>query len=91
VKQLFAVIRSRGPAWQWSRPLEGQEEWAEHASFMDALHAEGFVVLAGPLEDTGDALIIVRASTAGEIADRLVADPWTASGLLRTIRITPWN
>jgi len=39
--QLFAVIRTRGPAWQGSRPLEGQPDWAGHASFMNALAKEG--------------------------------------------------
>jgi hypothetical protein len=49
VRQLFAVIRTRGLAWQVSCPLEGQADWAAHASFMNALANEGFVVLGGPL------------------------------------------
>jgi hypothetical protein len=47
MQQLFVVIRSRGPAWQDSRPLEGQADWGPHASFMDSLAAEGVVVLGG--------------------------------------------
>jgi len=47
--QLFAVIRTRGPAWQESRPLEGQADWSGHASFMNSLAKEGFVILGGPL------------------------------------------
>jgi len=39
------------------------------------LEAEGFVVLGGPLEGTSDFLLIFRARTAGEILDRLSADP----------------
>ena len=91
MKQLFAVIRSRGPAWQASRPLEDQEAWDAHASFMNALQKEGFVVLGGPLEGTCDVLLIVRAKTADEIADRLSADPWAGRDLLRVSRVTPWN
>ena len=48
--RLFAVTLSHGPRWETSQPLEGQKGWVEHASFMDALVAEGFVVLGGPLE-----------------------------------------
>jgi hypothetical protein len=69
--QLFAVIRSRGPAWNASRPLEGQKDWESHASFMNALQNEGCVVLGGPLEGTSDVLIIVRADTPEEVGSRL--------------------
>lgn len=76
MKQLFAVIRSRGAAWRASRSKEGQEDWEAHASFMNALEKEGFVVLGGPLEGTPDVLLVVRARTPDEVVDRLSADPW---------------
>jgi uncharacterized protein YciI len=90
-KRLFAVLRSRGPGWDDSRPLESQADWAAHAAFMDALFEEGFAALAGPLEGTRDALLILRASSAAEITDRLAADPWTGSGLLITRQISLWQ
>ncbi len=89
--QLFAVIRSRGSAWDSSQSLESQADWEPHAAFMDALYADGFVLLAGPLEGTTDVLLIVRANTSEEIAERLQADPWTANGLLRLARIASWT
>lgn len=88
---LFAVIRTRGGGWQPSTPLEQQCDWEAHASFMNGLHAEGFVLLGGPLEDTPDVLLIVRASTAGEINQRLAADPWSGIDLLRISRVMPWT
>jgi hypothetical protein len=42
MKRLFAVTRSRGPGWDNSRPMEGQEDWHSHAAFMNALQTEGF-------------------------------------------------
>ena len=89
--QLFAVMRSRGPAWQDSRPLESQANWTGHAAFMNALARDGFVVLGGPLDGTSDVLLIIRASTPDEIRARLDADPWTSNDLLRITRITPWT
>src|SRR5205814_9333815 len=74
MRQLFAVIRTRGPAWQHGRPLEQQEKWTEHAAFMDALVDDGFVLLGGPLEGTSDVLLIIRAESPGEIENRLAAD-----------------
>lgn len=88
---LFAVIRTRGAAWQASLPLEGQADWDVHAAFMTALEGEGFVVLGGPLEGTPDVLLIVRATTSDEIVDRLQDDPWTNRDLLRLSRISPWT
>jgi hypothetical protein len=91
MQRVFAVLRSRGPAWDDSRPLEGQADWAAHAAFMDALFDEGFAALVGPLEGTRDALLIVRASTPSEIVERLADDPWTANGLLVTTQVSPWQ
>jgi uncharacterized glyoxalase superfamily protein PhnB/uncharacterized protein YciI len=89
--QLFAVIRTRGPRWQPSRPMESQAEWSAHAAFMDALAEEGVVILGGPLEATPDALVVVRADSAAEVRSRLSADPWTAMDLLRDTLVAPWT
>jgi uncharacterized protein YciI len=91
VKPLFAVIRARGPAWNHSRPLEGQPEWPAHATFMNGLKADGFVVLGGPLEGTSEVLLIVRAENEAEVRSRLAADPWSANDLLRVARTAPWT
>jgi hypothetical protein len=74
MSRLFAVTRSRGTAWNDSLSLEQQADWSGHADFMNALHAEGFVLLGGPLEGTSDVLLIIRADDANEIHARLSAD-----------------
>ena len=91
MEHAFVVLRSRGPAWDESKPLEAQSEWAAHAAFMDALFEEGFVALVGPLEGTRDALLVLRASSASDVVERLASDPWTTSGLLVTTQISPWQ
>jgi hypothetical protein len=91
MRQLFVVIRTRGPAWQESRSLEDQADWAPHASFMNSLAKDGFVILGGPLEGTSDVLLVVRASTPAEVRSRLAEDPWAGNDLLRIIRVTPWT
>jgi hypothetical protein len=88
---LFAVIRTHGAAWHPGEPLETQQDWAAHASFMDHLEREGFVVLAGPLEGDSDALLVVRADGPEEVVKRLDDDPWTTLDLLRTIRVARWT
>src|SRR5262245_2321269 len=91
MERIFAVLRVRGPAWDDSKSLKGQADWAAHAAFMDALFDQRFAALVGPLEGTRDALLIVRASSADEIVERLALDPWTTSGLLITRQISPWQ
>jgi hypothetical protein len=89
--RVFAVLRSRGPAFDDARPLEEQALWAEHAAFMDALFEDRFAALVGPLEGTRDALLILRATSASEVVGRLALDPWTSSGHLFTKQISPWQ
>ncbi|MGA2590964.1 MAG: YciI family protein [Bryobacteraceae bacterium] len=89
--KLFVVIRACGGAWQPALPLEGQQDWNSHASFMNALEKDGFVILGGPLDGTTEVLLVVRASSPDEIGARLQDDPWTSLDLLRICRITPWT
>jgi uncharacterized protein YciI len=89
--RLYAVIRSRGGAWKPDVPGEQQYDWAGHLAYIEKLHAEGFVVLAGSLDGTPDALVIVRAADEREIKSKLEWDSWTANDLLRTTRVVPWT
>lgn len=86
--KLFAVFRTRGPAWREGEPLERRAEWGAHAKFMNALAQDGFVVLGGPLDEV---LLIVRAESPEAIRARLAADPWSASDPLRIARLVPWT
>ena len=52
--RIFAVINSRGPKWDDAKPMEEHEGWRAHADFMNALVADGFVLLGGPLAGTRD-------------------------------------
>ena len=91
MKRLFAVVRSRGPAWDRSLSMEEQQDWRAHADFMTALAAEGFAVLVGPLEGTEEVLLIARANDAAEVERRLAEDCWARDGQLRTKWIAPWT
>lgn len=66
----FVVIREAGPAWAPGLPIREQEQWAEHAAFMDALVADGFLVVGGPLGHGPRAMHIVDAGGEDEIRAR---------------------
>jgi uncharacterized protein YciI len=87
---LYAIWRRRDGAWNAGEGIEAQAEWAEHAAFMMKGAADGIVVLAGPVDDTG-ALIVVRGESPEAVEAWLADDPWTVSGLLVTERIALWR
>jgi uncharacterized protein YciI len=91
---LFAMVRKGGSAWDKSRPLREQDEWAEHARFMDGLFDEGFLVMAGPLGDGAPehrVLLIFDADRESAIEARLADDIWTQTGTLTTVSLERWN
>lgn len=87
----FVVIREAGPAWAPGLPIREQEQWAEHAAFMDALVADGFLVVGGPLGDGPRAMHIVDAGGEDEIRARFAGDPWTPTAMLVVSRVEPWE
>src|SRR5262245_9272696 len=87
----MAVRRIRGRAWDASLPMRAQASWPEHAAFMNALAAEGFVVLGGPLGSGEEVLLIIDAPDEATVRTRLAADPWSASGLLDIKSVEPWT
>jgi len=73
--------------------MREQALWPEHAGFMNALAAEGFVVLGGPLGDGEgeEVLLVIHADSEAALRARLAADPWTEAGLLQVARVEPWT
>lgn len=88
----FLVKRAHGVAWDPARLRREQRGWDAHATFMDKLVEEGFVVLGGPVGNgDGDyALLVVEAESEGEVRARLADDPW-GEDMLATDSIEPWT
>jgi uncharacterized protein YciI len=77
----LVMLRRSGPEWDPARPMEEQSGWAEHAAFMDALVAEGFLVLGGPLADDHRVVHVVEADSEDAVRAQLAGDPWSGSHL----------
>ncbi|MCI0392087.1 MAG: YciI family protein [Acidobacteria bacterium] len=71
--------------------MKSQEQWSEHATFMNRLAADGFVVLGGPVDESGDILLVIDAAEEGEINTTLLRDPWSRSGILEIKTIKRWT
>ncbi len=91
MKRPFVVMSTRGPAWDDAGDLENQIDWTAHAAFMDALAAERFILVGGPLEGTRDVVLVFHAESSTEIMNRLASDPWIQSGLLIVKDCRPWQ
>ena len=92
MSRYFLVARVRGRAWDQGRARREQPGWDEHAAFMDALVAEGVVLLGGPVGegDGEEALLVVDAESEAEVRARLAADPW-GEDMLVTESVRPWS
>ena len=105
MERLFAVTTAHGPSWDSARPVERQAAWEAHADFMNALEAEGFVLLGGTLDAAegagaagrasgaaaeANALLVIRADDAEAVRWRLAADPWVKGGLLSVAAVRSW-
>jgi uncharacterized protein YciI len=84
------VLRRSGPQWDPSQPMEEQSDWAAHASFMDELVDEGFIVLGGPLADEHRVVHVVEAESEDAVRATLARDPWSETHLL-VDAIDPWT
>jgi uncharacterized protein YciI len=88
---VYAVTRSRGPAWDPALSLEAQTGFEEHALFLAELEASGFLLLGGPLDGTPYVMLAVRADSEIEARRMLSPDPWELSRHIETTRISGWK
>jgi hypothetical protein len=86
----LVILRRSGPDYDLSRPLEEQAGWREHATFMDRLVDDGFIVLGGPLSDEVRTAHAVQAASEEEVRARFSGDPWSGSHLVIDT-IDPWT
>jgi uncharacterized protein YciI len=86
----LVTVRRSGPQYDLARPLEAQSGWEEHAACMDALVAEGFIVLGGPLADEERVVHAIEAESEAAVRSTLARDPWSGSHLV-VESVEPWT
>ena len=91
MKRLFLVTRARGRNWDPSQRMNCQKQWPAHATFMDDLETNRFIILGGPVGNEEKILLVVDATDDREIRTTLADDPWTKSGILEIQSIEPWT
>ena len=87
---MFLVqLRQAGPMWEASKPMEEQSGWDAHATFMDQLVDDGFIVLGGPLPNRRTAHA-VEAESEEAVRATWARDPWSDTHLVLE-SIEPWT
>ena len=91
MSKTFVVLSVAGPQRDLTKGAREQPYWDEHAQFTDGVTAEGFILMGGPFEDEGGAMLIVRAESAEEAHAKLKPDPWYTHGVLQLDSIHRWD
>lgn len=91
MERAFVVLRSRGPAWDDSKSLEAQAEWAAHAAFMDGLFEQGFAALVGPLEGTRDGSSFCVHSAQPKLSSASLQTRGRPTTFSSPTQISPWQ
>jgi hypothetical protein len=87
MKKTFAAVVKRTESWDASREPHEQEGFAGHAAFVGALEADGFVAMAGLMQQSSDVLFIFFADSVDEVRQRMSQDPWQRDGRVRLDRV----
>ena len=88
---MFHVVLHRaGPEYDHGKALEEQSGWDEHATFMDGLVDDGFVVLGGPLFDERRVVHAVESESEDAVRATLARDPWSGTHLV-VAAVEPWT
>jgi uncharacterized protein YciI len=92
MSKLWVVNRVQGAGWDNAKKPMEQDDWDAHAKLVDGMHADGFVVLAGPLVTTPfEAMLVVRAETEDDVRARFAPDPWVVKDVTRIVRVARWH
>lgn len=90
-QELFLVRVERGGPWDWSKSMREQEQWTEHAHFMNGLVADGLILLGGPVEGGREAFHVVEAPSEEALRARFAEDPWAWNGMLSVTSVERWT
>jgi len=91
MKNTFLAFSSAGPKRDFSKDTRRQPFWDEHATFIDQLVADGFILMGGPLVDERGSLLIVNAEDESEVREKMKNDPWIMHGILKLESIKRWQ
>lgn len=89
----FLVLLRKGPIWSPESTPETEATQAKHLAYMDALHAQGKLLLAGPFIDSPvddlRGMTVLAVGSLDEATAITQADPAVQAGRL-VMDVIPW-
>lgn len=85
----FAVVVKRGPAFDESKPSKDQDGFEPHSAHWRQLEANGFVAMAGLMQDSMEVLFVIRADSKDEVREKIGGDVWQETGHAEIVRLEP--
>jgi hypothetical protein len=86
----FVVLSVAGPQRDLTKGTREQAHWDEHARFIDGI-TTGFILMGGPFDEEGGAMLVVRAENEDQVREKLKPDPWYSHGILQLHSIHRWD
>ena len=83
----FAILGFDGPDGQAKRKVHRPA----HLEKIDALSAQGRVILAGPFTDRAWSLIVIEADSLEEAKQIADEDPYTVNGVFERVEVHPFT
>ena len=79
---------TQGPNWVAGQPICDQP-LTEHVQYLHGLHATGYIVMAGPFEDSSGGVVVFATDDRKEVERVVSADPAVLDGTL-VATVKPW-
>lgn len=87
MKKTFFALVKRTEKWDHTKEAYEQPGFSDHAGYMGALEASGFIAMAGLLTPSEDVAFVFLADSEEEVRETLAQDPWQRSGQAKLIRL----
>jgi uncharacterized protein YciI len=84
------VTFQAGPTWT-SGGVREQPDWDAHAEFVDALVANGTMVMGGPFADNSGSMIVLEGVDAAEGRRLIADDPFIENGVFVLGEVREWD
>lgn len=91
MKKAMVLFQRHGSAWDPAKPVRAQAFWDDHARFVDALFAQGKILLAGPFADGSGSLVVLNVETPQAVHEIFRDDPWAQRDILVAADVKEWT
>ena len=91
MKKAMVLFQRHGSAWDPAKPVREQAFWDDHARFVDALYAQGKILLAGPFAEGSGSMVVLNVESPEAARAAFRDDPWAQRDILVAADVKEWT